>query len=352
MSAAFRALLGLVLACACAEPELAPAEEGVQAVESQPREQDGHLVLQNALASTDVKGLQVLLDRGVATSCCGRWRDPAAAQLQRRIAAVLGVSERRLSDVHLANSTMWVRAGAESSLWGAVAVLYLDSPSDLGVSFEQEDGKHVSVVASEGTALVAPDMEQLLHEAPRRVAWLRVRREGVPDRSFFEFYFASSIRRSFVAPHDTAPQRKFFRAHTRDAAYWHGFFWSFVGMFCTVFACLPLAWWGVQFAEQWLASRTDEERPGGVPLQQAGGKAGRPTPRALDATAELLDAPPRRPITPKLPTLLPLVGGRARPPCGFGAEKLAYGREPPRPSASLAGKLAGAQAGARSPCWA
>jgi len=341
------ALFGLLLASAGAEPEQEPRR-----------------VLEAALDPADVQGLQELLNHGASAACCGSWRDAAAARLQHRIAAELNVSERRLSDVHVANSTMWVRAGAQSSQWGAVAVLYLDQPSDARVSFEQEDGRRVAAVAQQGAALIAPDGEQLVHEAPRRVAWLRVRREGAPDRSSFEFYVASGIRRSFVAPYDTAPQRKFFRAHTRDPMYWHGFFWSFVGMFCTVFACLPLAWWGVQLVEQWLSRNTVEEKP-----------AVRPTPKALDppsrksssdsldmslrwpgtpqklptllplamepparkSSSDNFDMPLRRPSTPMLPTLLPHVGrGEQHPASGITVEKLA----------------AGAPVVANSPCWA
>mmetsp|Transcript_90905 Transcript_90905/g.266166 ORF Transcript_90905/g.266166 Transcript_90905/m.266166 type:complete len:344 (+) Transcript_90905:79-1110(+) len=333
------ALLALLLAGAQAEAQVEGRAEEAPVAQTQP--QEGRLVLKTAIEAADVKALQEMLDRGVSASCCGNWRDPAAAALQRRVGAELGVPERRLSDVHLANSSMWVRAAAQSSQWSAVAVLYLDSPSDARVGFEKQDGTQVAVLAPEGAVLVAPDGEQLVHEAPRRVAWLRVRREGASDRRAFEFYLAAGIRRNFVAPHDASPDQKFFRAHTRDPTYWHGFFWSFVGMFCTVFACLPLAWWGMQVLEQWMEKPAAAE--GTAAAAGPARKAGPPPLQKL--STECMEALQRhRPGTPKLPTLLPLVGARdQRPSSCFAAEKQGL------PSHFPAEKLA---AGAASPMWA
>lgn len=97
-----------------------------------------------------------------------------------------------------------------------------------------------------GSLIQVPEGAVLLHTKPLQVAWTRIRAVDSPVRGFFEFYLASWVQRNFVTPYDTASQRKFFRTHTRHPRYWHGFIWSFVGTFCTVFACLPLAWFGVQ----------------------------------------------------------------------------------------------------------
>jgi len=202
-----------------------------------------------AMDPIEVLALQELLKRGSTTACCGRWRVQAAAQFQRRVALNLRVSERRLSDVHMANSSMWAQADVLSGNWGPMAVLYLDESPNTTVSFMSENGQHMVADAPRGTILVVPDGGQVVHEAARSVAWLRVRREGTPDRSKFEFFVASGIRSSFVAPHDTAQQRKIFRSHTRSSTYWHGFFWAFLGLFCTMLAFLPLAWWAMQFMD-------------------------------------------------------------------------------------------------------
>lgn len=248
----------------------------------------------DALAAGDASHLQRLFGAGVAVACCGRWRDQAAARLQGGIAAKLGLPVTRLGDVHLSNSSMIV-SGSGSGDWGAVAVVYLgeagDAQAELAGPYHALGGLAAPRAPAPRSAVLVADGEKLLHSKPVCLAWVRIRADGKPGRSLFDWYVASWIRRNFVAPYDTVHQRKFFRAHTRYPMYWHGFVWSFVGMFCTVFACLPLAWWGVQLAER---------LSGGAALAPgAGGPA---------FSAEYC-----RPLTPgkRPPTLLPLVGPEA-----------------------------------------
>jgi len=219
----------------------------------QPRphaQQERHAVLARAVRDMDIRRLQAMLDKGVSVACCGYWREPAAAHLQQLIAAELGISERSISDVHLANTTSRVRSNMDTVKWGGVAVLYLDEPSRAKVRFQDQKGRLKSTLASRGAVLVVQDGDELVHDEPRRVAWVQLRKAGVPNRDVFDFYIAASIRHNFVAPYDTPTQRRFFRAHTQHPIYWHGFFWSFVGMFCTIFACLPLGWWGLLMLER------------------------------------------------------------------------------------------------------
>ncbi|CAE8623995.1 unnamed protein product, partial [Polarella glacialis] len=92
-------------------------------------------------------------------------------------------------------------------------------------------------------------------------AWIHVRRPAEPLRGLFDWYMASLVRANFVAPYDTISQRRFFRAHTHYPRYWHGFVWSFIGVFCSVFTFLPLALWGFQIAARYSSeSESDLER--------------------------------------------------------------------------------------------
>jgi len=160
------------------------------------------------------------------------------------VAGQLEVSRRHLGDVHFDNITA-VRALHDESSWSGVAVLYLDG--DAQVQLQHHDHQLLETMdVTAGSLIQVPEGAVLLHTKPLQVAWTRIRAVDSPVRGFFEFYLASWVQRNFVTPYDTASQRKFFRTHTRHPRYWHGFIWSFVGTFCTVFACLPLAWFGVQ----------------------------------------------------------------------------------------------------------
>jgi len=245
---------------------------------------DMHTAWPDALGSEDAKHLQHLLSTGVTVACCGRWRDQAAARLQHSLAAKLGLHIRRLGDVHLANSSVGIISSSKSGDWGAVAVVYLDEPGDVQAQLVGPQHALGALGASRKpvprSAVVVADGDRLLHSGPLCMAWVRIRADGVPELSTFDYYIASWIRSNFVAPYDTQHQRRFFRAHTNFPMYWHGFVWSFIGMFCTVFACLPLAWLSVHAASA----------PSG------GGCA--------------LNTECHRPLTPgkRPPTLLPLVG--------------------------------------------
>mmetsp|Transcript_12521 Transcript_12521/g.27225 ORF Transcript_12521/g.27225 Transcript_12521/m.27225 type:complete len:356 (+) Transcript_12521:106-1173(+) len=249
-----------------------------------------------AVEPEDVYELTEMLTEGTNLVCCGRWRHDAAQAFQERVAAELGVPTLRLGDVHLANASVHVHPGGLGG-WGTSAVLYLDEPEDAvaaQVTLAAQGGKlQDPVPAHRGAILLLPDGGQLLNSSPRRVAFLRVRCDEAAGgasggRSAFEYYVASWVRKNFIAPYDTGAQRQFFRNRTRYPRYWHGFVWSFLGMFSTVFACIPLAWWGMLLAERMV--QTEPEPPS-------------------EAAAEVMS----HPGTPtKPPTLLPRLGSDAR----------------------------------------
>jgi len=224
----------------------------------------------SALDEDDVHQLRELLDSGEAVACCGFWRHGAAARLQRQVASELRLPMRRLGDVHLSNSSSKITSSTNGSgAWGAVAVLYLDeapaattavaplaravlerAPAAFGQHVPAGAGGTMYIDAMPGTLVMVPDGDELLHHAPRRVAWLHIRREGYSQLSPFDYFFVAWVRANFVAPYDTEAQRKIFGSFTRYPRYWHGFIWSFIGMFLTVFACLPLAWRAMHFVER------------------------------------------------------------------------------------------------------
>ncbi|CAE7470391.1 MSH5 [Symbiodinium natans] len=201
-------------------------------------------VFEQVISDADTAHFQDLLKKGQKSSCCGYWADRAAVRLQQFVAGQLEVSRRHLGDVHFDNITA-VRAIPDEPSWSGVAVLYLDGSAQ--VQLQHHDHHVVETMdVTSGSLIQVPEGAVLLHNKPLQVAWTRIRAVDSPVRGFFEFYFASWVQRNFVTPYDTASQRKFFRSHTRHPRYWHGFIWSFLGTFCTVFACLPLAWFGVQ----------------------------------------------------------------------------------------------------------
>eukprot|EP00913_Durusdinium_trenchii_P032664 g30573.t1 len=205
--------------------------------------------------------------RGQTTACCGYWAQRAAANLQKFVVQQLHTDRRHLGDVHLDNITAVRGIRDEHSHWSSVAVLYLEDPGSTQVQLQRSSERHeVEVLpVARGSLVQVPEGAVLLHSEPLRVAWTRVRNAEAPPRDFFEFYLASWVQQTFVMPYDTTSQRRFFRKHTRhprilgkakrlvrlgqreqETPYWHGFLWSFVGTFCTVFPCLPLAWFGLQ----------------------------------------------------------------------------------------------------------
>eukprot|EP00933_Yihiella_yeosuensis_P033404 TRINITY_DN27117_c0_g1_i1.p1 TRINITY_DN27117_c0_g1~~TRINITY_DN27117_c0_g1_i1.p1 ORF type:complete len:308 (+),score=45.12 TRINITY_DN27117_c0_g1_i1:214-1137(+) len=244
-------------------------------------------VFPRVLSSSDSEELLSDLYAGFGYLCCGEWRSEAAAITQRHVADRLNVTVRHMSDVHLENASTTVR-GDSAGEWGGFAVFYLEDPGSIEVKLQDIDGSMEDIVGvRQGTLVVADERISLVHSHPLRVAWVRVRHADSSQRGFLEWYAASWARKNFVIPHDTAYQRKFFRAHTRHPKYWHGFVWSFIGMFCTVFACLPLAMWGARILESALCDRHCYTRSH-LPPSEAG--QGRPS------------TPSRR------PTLLPVVG--------------------------------------------
>merc|ERR1719215_1024507 len=117
--------------------------------------------------------------------------------------------------------------------------------------------------------VVVPEGGQLVHSVPHQVAWVHIRRQGVPHRSVFDYYFVAWVRANFVAPYDTDRQRKLFSAFTKYPRYWHGFLWSFIGMFFTVFACLPLAWRAIQIVDRiYLSEPLPSEEPAAPPVPE------------------------------------------------------------------------------------
>jgi len=209
------------------------------------------IVVQRALDATDSQHFIDMLNMGQSILCCGYWRDEVAARLQHRVATELGIPHRRLGDVHLSNSSSRITSSISGTgAWGAVAVFYLDSPGSSRAALEHAAGGRIShgfMDAAPQNLIVVPEGEQLVHSAPHRVAWLHIRREGTAERSMFDYYCVAWVRANFVAPYDTESQRKLFRTITRYPRYWHGFIWSFIGMFFTVFACLPLAWSSINY---------------------------------------------------------------------------------------------------------
>lgn len=193
-----------------------------------------------------VAELNELLDADTKVACCGFWSSASATKLQRHVAKMLELRQsRHVSDVHLENASVGVQATGSSVHWGAVMVLILNSPADAEIHLRGPEG-HQSLEVGQGMLLFVPEGSALVSSRPLRLAWVRVRKLGSPPRSFFEFYIASWIQKHFVAPYDTVPQRRFFRAHVKHPRYWHGFLWSFIGMFSTIFACMPIVWWSIQ----------------------------------------------------------------------------------------------------------
>eukprot|EP00445_Apocalathium_hangoei_P019155 CAMPEP_0203907532 /NCGR_PEP_ID=MMETSP0359-20131031/49015_1 /ASSEMBLY_ACC=CAM_ASM_000338 /TAXON_ID=268821 /ORGANISM="Scrippsiella Hangoei, Strain SHTV-5" /LENGTH=344 /DNA_ID=CAMNT_0050832359 /DNA_START=1 /DNA_END=1035 /DNA_ORIENTATION=+ len=253
-----------ILTLADLKVEVAPSQGeqrlGQGFVEAASPRTDEHSVLseivQDALDPEGVRQLRDMLDRGQAVACCGHWQDAAAQRLQQHVAHALGLSLRHMGDVHLSNSSVKITSKTHgSSLWGAVVVLYLDAEEVVQATLTVPSpgaapDRSIQVEVGRDAAVLVPEGAELEHSAPRRVAWLHVLREGVPQRSALEYYLVAFVRAHFVAPYDTPRQRKFFRTVTRHPRYWHGFMWSFLGMFLSIFAILPLVWRAIQFAEQ------------------------------------------------------------------------------------------------------
>lgn len=210
----------------------------------------------------------------------GYWAERGAAKMQQLVARQLQISRRHLGDVHFDNITAVRAVRDEHSLWSGIAVLYLEDLESSQVQL-QSDRHEVEILdVTRGSLVQVPEGAVLVHTKPLRVAWTRVRAPDAPMRGFFEFYLASWVQRHFVMPYDTTQQRKFFRKHTRHPRYWHGFLWSFVGTFCSVFACLPLAWFGVQALARASSGREDSSDEGLSPtlLPRVGRKLGQGKP--------------------------------------------------------------------------
>eukprot|EP00930_Biecheleria_cincta_P005552 TRINITY_DN106482_c0_g1_i1.p1 TRINITY_DN106482_c0_g1~~TRINITY_DN106482_c0_g1_i1.p1 ORF type:complete len:296 (-),score=48.76 TRINITY_DN106482_c0_g1_i1:182-1069(-) len=201
-------------------------------------------------ASPDlVAELDELLIAEATVACCGFWSSAPAADLRREVATMLQLPQSRyVGDVHLENASMGVSSVHTTGSpvhWGALMVLFLNDPAGAEIHLRGSEG-HQMLGVGRGTMLLVPEGSALIFSVPLRLAWVRIRQPSSPPRGVFEFYIASWIQKHFIAPYDTVRQRRFFRAHVKHPRYWHGFFWSFIGMFCTIFACMPIAWWSVQ----------------------------------------------------------------------------------------------------------
>jgi len=211
------------------------------------------MVVNGVLDPSDADQLTDTLRGGQSVMCCGHWQISAASRLQHRIASELGIPIRRLGDVHLINtSSRMVSNVSTAGMWGAVAIVYLESSGTSRALVQNSDGTTIThmVSATPHSLVVIPEGGQLVHSVPHQVAWLHIRRQGSASRSVFDYYFVAWVRANFVAPYDTERQRKLFGSFTRYPRYWHGFMWSFIGMFLTVFACLPLAWRAIQIIDR------------------------------------------------------------------------------------------------------
>lgn len=243
-------------------------------------------VFENAVTDAEAAELQHLIQMGQKTSCCGYWAERGAAKMQQLVAQQLQISRRHLGDVHFDNISAVRAVRDEHSYWSGVAVLYLEDLDSKEVQLKRQSDHHeVEILdVTRGSLVQVPEGAVLVHTKPLRVAWTRVRAPDAPMRGFFEFYLASWVQRHFVMPYDTTHQRKFFRKHTRHPRYWHGFLWSFVGTFCSVFACLPLAWFGVQALAR--ASKCEDPSDEGLSptlLPRVGRKLGQGKPQRESA---------------------------------------------------------------------
>jgi len=260
-------------------------------------------VVRSAVSVDDAERLAQLLADGHTMACCGYWRDPAASHLQMRVAEELGISVRRLGDVHFSNATSRITSASGSKGgWGAIAVFYLDGASSLpsGPAGEvegmvdtvrelhiprghpsQRTAAQIAEASERHSLVIVPEGDELAHSSPRRVAWLHVASDAAPPRSAFDFYFVAWVRANFIAPYDTAVQLRFFGMFTRYPRYWHAFIWSFVGMFLTLFAMLPLARRVVLYWETVYAPPPNSlyvaPRPGRSVEEENGGDAHLPT---------------------------------------------------------------------------
>eukprot|EP00437_Effrenium_voratum_P018676 CAMPEP_0181441384 /NCGR_PEP_ID=MMETSP1110-20121109/23481_1 /TAXON_ID=174948 /ORGANISM="Symbiodinium sp., Strain CCMP421" /LENGTH=289 /DNA_ID=CAMNT_0023565269 /DNA_START=59 /DNA_END=928 /DNA_ORIENTATION=+ len=253
---------------------------GVLIDANQPEEEEEVRVFADAVTGTDTEYFQSLINRGNTLSCCGYWADQAAVRMQQFVAQQLHVTRRSIGDVHFDNITAVRASRDEHGHWSGVAVMYLEDLGASQVQLQRRDHEVELLEVARGSLVQVPEGAVLLHTLPLRVAWARIRAEA--PRGLFEFYLASWVQRQFVMPYDTANQRRFFRKHTRHPRYWHGFLWSFVGTFCTVFACLPVAWFGVQALAK-LHGRDDAEEKGLSPTllprvgRKVAGKSGHGT---------------------------------------------------------------------------
>jgi hypothetical protein len=238
-------------------------------------------VISNALTGDDFRKLSSHVSDGNSYYCCGWFCDEAAASLQHRLAEQLNLTVRHLSDVHVESASTGIATGHHDGEWGAAAVLFLENAHHSEAYLQDAAGTTTQrVTARENVLVIVPDGMSLMYSEPLHMAWIRIRRDGADPRGPFDFYAASWVRKNFVAPHDNQLQRSYFEAHTRDPRYWHGFFWSFVGVFCTLFSCLPVAFWGYQIIESMIGpshDKCDDLENGGVEPSRPGTRNKYPT---------------------------------------------------------------------------
>lgn len=204
-------------------------------------------VLQDMVEGTTLQEFAEKLDGGASFACCGPYADPSALRFTKTIADKFGRRDRQMGEVRFeASSGGVLNPDKGEELWGLVAVLLLDEIGD-GVqvtTYIKGAPELATLSVGRGDVVLVPAGHHISFSQAMKIAWLPMKAD--PEaRGVFDFYVASGLRKYFVAPHDTAAERRFFEEHTSSGRYWHDFVWSFAGMFCTVFSLFPLVWWGL-----------------------------------------------------------------------------------------------------------
>lgn len=250
----------------------------------------------------DVDRLRSINQRGVRSV---NWREPAAGPLLASLAKELGISERELGDLHFEDSIVSLHA-VETEDWGDMAVLYfgaatVEVSASLPSSSSVEPGTSLHTSAESptsaraGTLLLVQERAMLQNSAPCRLAWLRVRRPGVP-RPFFDYYVASWIRENVISPHRNGGVQKFLSRHTQKPEYWNEFVWSFLGTFCSGLALMvPIIWQAIVFLRAMLDEQEADADSSPAKADQrylltswpSGAKRDAPAPRAGQSAGAL-----------------------------------------------------------------
>lgn len=194
------------------------------------------------------------LEGGSSYSCCGPVAYPSTVRAINSIASALDLTQRHMGDAHFENAStgVYLPDGGEDN-WSGVAVIFLDDMEGVEVKgFSKWAPVPKLLSVRRGDVIQVPVGGQTLHSKVVRIAWVPFKAKSEP-RSYADFYLASTLRKHFVNPHETAAERRFFREHTssaRSSILWHNFVWSFIGTFCTCAGIIPLAWLGLKRMEE------------------------------------------------------------------------------------------------------